>query len=190
MRTPLVTPFPATSSRLQGGGSPWSNQTSPRPVLYICRSFTLDRAEGLAPSGVEGFTLSAGDGPLFLSPLFPLHTKPSLVCLLFPLLTQKRGECTPPKNVGAPTFLIFPLIFRTFSLSLLTPGTVDRLPGHWHLSSFTCHSQFCYRGFTHPSPCLVTMLPSQGTNTYTMPTVNTRRTVHFYQCDPPSEIPS
>ena len=28
---------------------------------------------------------------LLLSPLFPLHTDPSLVCLLFPLLTQKHG---------------------------------------------------------------------------------------------------
>jgi hypothetical protein len=51
---------------------------------------------------------------LLLSPLFPLHTDPSLVCLLFPLLTQKQGGTPPAKNVGAPTFLIFPLIFRTF----------------------------------------------------------------------------
>jgi hypothetical protein len=66
---------------------------------------------------------------LLLSTLFPLHTSTSLVCLLFPLLTQKQGEevslaktlscclacfgCS-LKNVGAPTFLIFPLIFRTF----------------------------------------------------------------------------
>ena len=51
-----------------------------------------------------------------LSPLFPLHANASLVSLLFPLLTQKQGGVPPPKNVGAPTFLIFPLIFRTFSL--------------------------------------------------------------------------
>jgi len=50
------------------------------------------------------------------SPLFPLHTNTRLVSLLFPLHTQKQWECTPPKNVGAPTFVIFPLIFRYFLL--------------------------------------------------------------------------
>jgi len=28
--------------------------------------------------------------------------------------TQKQGGTHPPKNVGAPTFVIFPLIFHTF----------------------------------------------------------------------------
>jgi hypothetical protein len=66
---------------------------------------------------------------LLLSPLFPLHTKSSPVTSLFPLLTQKQGEevslaktlsCRLAcfgcllRNVGAPTFLIFPLRFRTF----------------------------------------------------------------------------
>ena len=90
LRGPLLTPFPAISSRPQGGGSPW---------------FTL--------SGVEGSTnrrsslsavdcqLSASLGPLLLSPLFPL-------------LTQKQAGVPPRENVGAPTFLIFPLIFCTF----------------------------------------------------------------------------
>ena len=74
-------------------------------------------------------------GPLLASPLFPLDAKTTLVCLLFPLLTQKRGEevflaknlfgrlaCFGHslRNVGAPTFLIFPLIFRT-SLPLACP---------------------------------------------------------------------
>jgi hypothetical protein len=64
-----------------------------------------------------------------LTSFFPQHTKPPLVSLLIPLLTQKQGEevslaktlscrracfgCS-LRNVGAPTFLIFPLIFRTF----------------------------------------------------------------------------
>jgi hypothetical protein len=61
---------------------------------------------------------------------------------------------------------------------------------YWLPASFTCHSQTCYRTFTHPAPSLVTMLPSQGSNSYTMPTVNTRPTVHFYQCDPLREIRS
>ena len=59
-----------------------------------------------------------------------------------------------------------------------------------HSSSFTAHSQSCYRPFTHPSPSLVTMIPSQGSNSHTMPTVNSRPTVHFYRCDPPGEIRS
>jgi hypothetical protein len=49
------------------------------------------------------------------TPLFPLHTKIPLVSPFLPLLTQKQGGGYPLKNVGAPTFLIFPLIFRTFS---------------------------------------------------------------------------
>ncbi len=73
-----------------------------------------------------------------LSPLFPLHTNISLVCLLFPLLTQKRGSVPPRKNVGAPTFLIFPLIFRTFLPRAYAKGlaqsAVRRVAGHW----------FCY----------------------------------------------
>ena len=50
----------------------------------------------------------------FLSLLFPLHTKSLSVTLLFPLLTQKQWGIPPVENVGAPTFLIFPVIFRTF----------------------------------------------------------------------------
>jgi hypothetical protein len=56
----------------------------------------------------------AGHSPIPTSPLFPLHTRSCLVSLLVPLHTQKQGGC-PLKNVGAPTFLIFPHIFRTFS---------------------------------------------------------------------------
>jgi hypothetical protein len=50
-----------------------------------------------------------------LTPLFPLDTKLHVVSLFFPLLTQKQGGGYPRKNVGAPTFLIFPLIFRKLS---------------------------------------------------------------------------
>ena len=49
-----------------------------------------------------------------LTSFFPHLTELPLVSLLLPLLTQKQGGVPPPKNVGAPTFLIFPLIFRTF----------------------------------------------------------------------------
>jgi hypothetical protein len=47
-------------------------------------SFTLSPAEGPAHRSISG------GGPLLLSPVFPLHTSTSLVCLLFPLLTQKQ----------------------------------------------------------------------------------------------------
>ena len=47
----------------------------------------------------------------FLSLLIPLHTKSLSVTLLFPLHTQKQGGIPYVENVGAPTFLIFPLIF-------------------------------------------------------------------------------
>ena len=66
--------------------------------LTARHSFTIRRAQRL------------------LSPLLPLHMKTSPVTPLFPLLTQKQGGTLPLKNVGAPTFSIFPLIFRAFSL--------------------------------------------------------------------------
>jgi hypothetical protein len=58
------------------------------------------------------------------------------------------------------------------------------------LSPFTAHSQSCYPTFTHPSPALVTMFPSQGSSSHTMPITIRTRTVHFYRCDPLREIPS
>jgi hypothetical protein len=60
-----------------------------------------------------------------------------------------------------------------------------------HRSSlFTAHSQSCYRTFTHLSPFLGTMFPSQGSNSYTMPIAIPMPTVHFYRCEPSREIPS
>jgi len=55
---------------------------------------------------------------------------------------------------------------------------------------FTAHSQSCHRPFTHPSPSLVRMNPSQGSNSYTMPIAIPMPTVHFYRCDPLREMPS
>jgi len=96
-------PLPVTSiipalTRYPGGGGCWSYQFSPfdRSMLRIRRSLARR-------------SFSEGG----LSPLFPLHAKTTLVCLLFPLHAQKRGAITPVENVGAPTFLFFPLIFRT-----------------------------------------------------------------------------
>jgi hypothetical protein len=62
-------------------------------------------------------------------PLFPLHTKFLLTTLLFPLLTQKQGGVPTRKNVGAPTFLIFSLIFRTFCPSRVQNITEERKRG-------------------------------------------------------------
>jgi hypothetical protein len=87
-------------TRPPGGGGAFSMTLSPRAPRH---SFTLSR---------EGFTLSRTQGPP--SSLFPLHTKSSPVTPLFPLLTQKRGSTPSSKNVGAPTFLIFLHIFRSF----------------------------------------------------------------------------
>ena len=69
-----------------------------------------------AEHGSRHSSLAAGRRSLALSVslLFPLHTRTGLVCLLFPLHAQKRGAIPPVENVGAPTFLIFLLIFRTF----------------------------------------------------------------------------
>jgi hypothetical protein len=84
---------------------------------------------------------------LLLSPLFPLHTNSSLVCLMFPLLTQKQGGVLPRKNVGAPTFLIFPLISRTFSLPPRSAAlTQDRRNGKragMKASATVKHEEIC-----------------------------------------------
>src|SRR5258707_1869274 len=63
-----------------------------------------------------------------LSPLFPLHTKSPPVTPLFPLLTQKQGSTPLSKNVGAPTFLIFPHIFRSSAGRRLTPENARPAP--------------------------------------------------------------
>jgi hypothetical protein len=47
---------------------------------------------------------------------------------LFPLLTQKQGSI-PPENVGAPTFLIFPHIFRTFLALSAVPAAASAKAG-------------------------------------------------------------
>jgi hypothetical protein len=83
--------------------------------LPICRplfpphSFTLSAGEGLTRR-----SFSEGG----LSPLFPLHAKTTPVSPLFPLHTQKWRGTPPVENVGAPTFSIFPLIFRTLGIRL------------------------------------------------------------------------
>jgi hypothetical protein len=73
------------------------------------------------------WSLLTGHWPLLISPLFPLHTNINLVSPLFPILTQKGGSVLPPKNVGAPTFLIFPLIFCTFLRIPMCPPRTLRL---------------------------------------------------------------
>jgi hypothetical protein len=65
------------------------------------------------------------------TPLFPLDTKIPLVSPFLPLLTQKQGGGYPLKNVGAPTFLIFPLIFRVF----LVPSALRRATSASHRRS-------------------------------------------------------
>ena len=136
---PAHFPQVAHSSAKNRGYTPaWSYQASSFLFALTRHSPALSLTEGFTLSVAEGFTLSAGEGPLPLSPLFPLHANISLVCLLFPLLTQKRGSVPPRKNVGAPTFLIFPLIFRTFLPRAYAKGlaqsAVRRVAGHW----------FCY----------------------------------------------
>jgi hypothetical protein len=139
----------------------------------------------------------------FISPTYARFTRNSFVS---PTCAKTRGVY-PLKNVGAPTFSLNCLRTLSFfgaclspvspALSALFPKKQGVYPlyqplftGRRPLSPFTAHSQSCYRAFTHPSLCLVTMDPSQGTNSYTMPTVNTRPTVHFYRCDLPGEIRS
>jgi hypothetical protein len=80
----------------------------------------------------------------YLSPL------PSMPFALFP---QKRGGTTPiwsyQSNHSPPRHA------RPFPLPLPLPPFLPFPP-------FTAHSQSCYRPFTHLSPSLVTIIPSQG----------------------------
>ena len=98
---PSLNPFPCYLFPPAGGRV---------PLVYPERS---RRVNQLSLFAVD-CRLSVSSGPLLLSPLFPLHTDTGLVSLLFPLLTPKQGGVPPRENVGAPTFLIFPLIFCTF----------------------------------------------------------------------------
>ena len=118
----------------------------------------------------HSFSSSAGDCQLstvgFLLTPFPAS------------LTQKQG--------GTP-------LGHTNSLRPNTSVPLPHQPPLPHLlpfPPFTSHSQSCYPTFTYPSPSLVTMLLSQGSNSYTMPITIRMPTVHFYRCDLPREIPS
>jgi len=72
------------------------------------------------------------------------------------------------------------------------PRLLARLPAAASAKAgpFTAHSQSCYRTFTHPCLSLVTMEAGPGSHTNTMSIAISPRTVHFYQCALPSEIPS
>ncbi len=102
-----------------------------------------------------------------LSALF--HQKPGV----YPLLSDQSHFSTVPSDHPSSSSAVDCQLSTAFSSS-----------------PFTAHSQSCYPTFTHPSPCLVTMNPGPGSNTNTMSTAISPRTVHFYQCDPPREIPS
>src|SRR5258708_7505781 len=72
-------------------------QVAPSPAKN--RGYTPARsyhASSFVGEGLARRSFSGGG----LSPSFPLHTNTSLVCLLFPLLTQKQGGVPPRKNVG------------------------------------------------------------------------------------------
>ena len=99
---------------LRKTGGRGSYQLPTHHPLFPPRSFTR---RSFSERGVSSIRRSFSEGG---SPLFPLHTKTTLVCPLFPLHTQKWRGTPPVENVGAPTFLIFTLIFRTF-LSLAGP---------------------------------------------------------------------
>jgi hypothetical protein len=107
---------------------PSQKRTSPVPAtsasLCVLSASALDSLFPRCSLSAVDCRLSASSSPL--TSFFPLHPKLPLVSLLIPLLTQKQGEevslaktlscrlacfgCS-LRNVGAPTFLIFPLIF-------------------------------------------------------------------------------
>ena len=63
----------------------------------------------------------------------PPYTRPAHNPFLSPTYA-KTGGCPLPKNVGAPTFSIFPLIFYTFSPDLPSEATARALKECWHKS--------------------------------------------------------
>jgi hypothetical protein len=97
-------------------------KTGGRGVLLACPERSVFLASRVLHRGRRVIPISSPldltdvKEPLLPTPLFPLHTKIPLVSPFFPLLTQKQGGGYPRKNVGAPTFLIFPLIFRIFPI--------------------------------------------------------------------------
>ena len=88
------------------------------------------------------FTLGRAKGSL--SPLFPLHTKSSPVTPLFPLLTQKQGSTPPSKNVGAPTFSIFPHIFCSFCGPRRTRETGGIFPSNFQAGEMPSRTSGSY----------------------------------------------
>jgi len=105
-------PVAHSSAKYRGYTHTWSYQVAPAS----CRQAFRLASE---PAGCRRYPSTERDGqahPLQIlpTPSFPLHTKTNLVCPLFPIHTQKQGGTHPPKNVGAPTFVIFPLQFHTF----------------------------------------------------------------------------
>src|SRR6267142_1546951 len=115
----------------------------------------------------------------FVSPTYKITVRNSFVSPTY----AKTGGCTP----SGPTNRIS-LQARPIILLLSQVWTVNCRPPS--PPPFTSHSQSCYPTFTHPSPSLVTMFPSQGSYSHTMPITIRTPTVHFYRCDPPREIRS
>jgi hypothetical protein len=93
---------------------PASPENSPSPIIpTLAHSLRkLNHYYHLCETGGGGVPVSlSGQFASPLSLLFPQHPKFPRATPLFPLDTQKQGGTPPVENVGAPTFLIFPLIF-------------------------------------------------------------------------------
>jgi hypothetical protein len=104
--------FPATGGRVPLVYAERERRVNlPRLLAVDCRLLAV--CEFRATSSIS-----------FISPAYEHQP-----CISFVSPTYaKTGEYTPPKNVGAPTFLIFPLIFRTFPH--LRPARLRRRPLH------------------------------------------------------------
>ena len=134
----------------------------------------LHKARGSARMPVDARTKSG------MGPSVGLRAGPSVGLRAGPSTALRAGEPIPYKGEGGKTATC-----RRPPVTCLRSHSRHRPP-----VSFTARSQSCHRPFTHPSPSLVTINPSQGSNSYTMPILKMRPTVHFYQCDPLREIRS
>jgi hypothetical protein len=135
--------------------------------------------------GAPTFSLSFSHSPLSALLLFKSFAPSFVPYHTYPLYLQEYARLAQEQGV--------PLLVIPVPLGLVIWRPLPTCHGSratWPLFPFTSHSQSCYPTFTHPSRSLVTMIPSQGTNSYTMPIALSRPTVHFYRCDLPGEIRS
>jgi hypothetical protein len=149
-------------------------------VSPTCRITVRNSFVSLTYAKTEGCT------PLKMSARRHFHAFP-VPTLARPSSNSNHSRTYTTRGSGC---LVQPIPTRESLRSFISSTSFTSFTSSTSFSPFTSRSQSCYRPFTQPSPSLVTIIASQGTNSYTMPIAIRVPTVHFYRCDPLREMPS